>query len=92
MRISLFLFIVLTFSCFGQDVLVIDQDESDFGMTEADEFTVYESSDDDLQLEEFIQQKANLKGKSLSENPSAFDFSTSSLFIHFVLKSCTFWV
>ncbi|MFK7783984.1 MAG: 7TM diverse intracellular signaling domain-containing protein, partial [Crocinitomicaceae bacterium] len=87
MRISLFLFIVLTFSCFGQDVLVIDQDESDFGMTEADEFTVYESSDDDLQLEEFIQQKANLKGKSLSENPSAFDFSTSSLFIHFVLKN-----
>lgn len=87
MKSCLVFLILFAFSCFGQDVFVIDKNESEFGTATTDEFTIYESRDTDLSPEEFIQQKATYEGKKLSENSTGFDFIKSALFLHFTLKN-----
>ncbi|MDG1331743.1 MAG: 7TM diverse intracellular signaling domain-containing protein [Crocinitomicaceae bacterium] len=87
MKSCLTILLLCAFSCLGQDVFQINKNESDFGKAATDEFTIYESTDNDLLPEEFLHQKSNFEGKSLSKNAAAFDFTSSSLFLHFIIKN-----
>ena len=71
----------------AQDVLRINASKSNLGKTIANQFTIYEVTDNSMSPQEFLTKKGTLTSRKISRPLENLDFTTSSFFIYFSVEN-----